>query len=72
MAKTYTVHEVLYDLPSGKSGPAGDGTAIMRFSGRAIAEAKRFAATNTCRGRPAELQTDTDVPKRLAERWGCL
>lgn len=68
MAKTYTVHEVLFDAYA--PGPAGDGTHTRRFSGRNLTDAQAFAEQNTCYGKPAAVWTRTDVPARLAQRWG--
>lgn len=67
--KLYRVYAVLFDgSPDGPPGPAGDGTFIKRFRDHDAAD--RFAAENTCYGRPASVQAD-DVPRRLAQRWGC-
>lgn len=65
---TVRVYEVLADgREDGPSGPAGDGTFVHRFRGKADAE--RFARGNTCYGKPATVIAD-DVPRSLARRWG--
>ncbi len=60
-----TIYEVLYDTDG--EGPTGDGTVIERFTDRG--EAARFAAGNTCWGRPADA-SERDVSRKLARRWG--
>lgn len=62
---TVRVYEVLYDTES--EGPTGDGTVIARF--RKEGEAERFAAENTCYGRPAK-PSPVDASRKLARRWG--
>lgn len=49
-------------------GPACDGTFVHRF--RSQKEADDFAGKSTHYGRPATVQVD-EVPRSLAERWGC-
>jgi len=71
MARTYTVHSVMWHSDSESdayAGAAGDGSFIARFASRAAAEA--FAVGRRCYGQPATVATETDVPRRLAERWG--
>lgn len=81
MAKDITVHEVSYDLPDGADTEFGraaratfgqtnspDGyTATARYRDKAKAEA--FAKGKTCWGNPASVLT-SEVPRRLAQRWG--
>jgi hypothetical protein len=67
MASLIRVYEVLYDLPYGVDGPAGDGHAVYRSRSKAAAE--RFAQGKDCYGRPASVCED-EVPRRLAQRWG--
>ena len=62
--RTVTVFVVLFDGTS--PGPAGDGTHIARF--RREADAKAFAAQNTCYGQPATYDRD-EVPEHIAQRW---
>jgi hypothetical protein len=62
-----TVWEVLADIDG--DGPACDGTKVFRF--RDEGEARAFAATATCYGRPATADS-TRVPRRIAERWGMV
>ena len=64
MARTYTVYTVVYDDPRRTDGMD---TSIARF--RSKANAERFAAGKTCYGTPTDVQVDSDVPARLAERW---
>lgn len=59
------VFEVLHDTNG--SGPACDGTMVARFKSRR--DADRFAAGNTCYGRPAKV-LEASVPRALAQRWG--
>lgn len=59
------IWEVLHDTDG--EGPTGDGTVIARF--RRGDEAQRFAARNTCYGRPSTADA-TEVTRRLAQRWG--
>lgn len=65
--KLYRVYEVLADTDS--DGPAGDGTVVFRFRQKELAH--RFALSRTCYGRPASVQV-SDVPRRLAERYGVI
>lgn len=69
MEKTYTIFEVLYRNDNTQYGGAfGDGTYIARFKKRANAD--KFAAENQCYGDgPATVQTVSDVPRRLIDRW---
>lgn len=69
--KTIKVWTVLYDGdPNGPAGPAGDHTFLKRWAGKtAERDAKDFAATHTCYGRPASA-IEEDTPRRVAERWG--
>ncbi len=67
--KLVKVYVTMVDGPEdGPSGPAGDGTFIRRFRTRRDADA--LARVSTCYGRPATVSED-EVPRRLAERWGC-
>lgn len=64
------VFEVLFDGPEdGPSGPAGDGTFVARFRRGEKKAAEKFASENTAWGSPAKV-TETEVPRRTAERWG--
>lgn len=66
MTATVKVHEVIYDTGR-DGGPARDGTAIYRS--RDKGEAERFAASHTCYGSPATVES-ADVSRKLAQRWG--
>ena len=59
------VYEVLHDTDT--DGPAGDGTVIARF--RKEDDAKRFSSNKLCYGFPATVNR-TEVPRRIAQRWG--
>lgn len=62
--KTKRVYEILAD---GKgSGPAGDGTYVVRF--RKQGDADAFAKTATYYGRPTSVTT-ADVSTKLYRRW---
>lgn len=65
MTTTVRVYEVLHDVD--RPGPACDGTVIYRT--RSKVEAERFAARNTCYGKPAAASA-ADVSRPLARRWG--
>lgn len=81
MAKEITVHEVSYDLPDGADTEFGraaratfghtnsaDGyMATARFRDKTKADA--FAKGKTFWGRAASVLT-SEVPRRLAQRWG--
>jgi hypothetical protein len=70
MAKEVKVYEVLYhsdDPGSYYAGAAGDGSFIYRT--RDAKEAARFATGKHCYGRPASVNV-SEVPRRLAQRWG--
>jgi len=68
MAKTYTVHEVVYhDEHNQYGGAFGDGSFIARF--RKLPAAEKFASARAYYGKPATVTTSTDVPKRLIDRW---
>jgi hypothetical protein len=64
--KLIRIYYVIADTD--QQGPAGDGTVIFRF--RRKADASAFAGKNTHYGHPCTVKPD-DVPRRLAERWGC-
>lgn len=66
--KTYTVFEVLAD--GAGDGPACDGTFIHRF--RKEVDAQRFAARNTCYGRPATVQSSDGISRKTMQRWGLV
>lgn len=63
--KTVKVWELLADIND--DGPACDGTKALRFRTRERAEA--FAAVSTCYGKPCVI-TESDVPLKIAQRWG--
>ena len=63
-----TVYTVLYYRPPGPAGPAGDGTHVMRFRSRKLAE--EFARGRTCYGSPCVVDRRDDVPRRIMRRWG--
>ena len=73
MAKGITVYSVLYhvsdDHPAAGGGPAGDGSFIFRSRSRKAAD--EFAKGKDYYSGPAEVQVDENVPRRIAERWGC-
>ena len=62
-----TVHEVLYDLPEGVDGRAGDGMAVARFFKKADAEA--FAVAHEVYGKPCVVSREDHVPARIVSRW---
>jgi hypothetical protein len=70
MAKTVKVFEVLYhsDEPHhAYAGAAGDGSFIYRTRKRSDAES--FARGKRCYSGDASI-LESDVPRRLAQRWG--
>ncbi len=69
--KPCTVHTVLWHSDNPRdayAGPMGDGSFTQRFS--RLSDAQAFAAGRRYYSKPATVQTDTDVPRHLAQRWG--
>lgn len=62
--RTVTVYSVMVDAPGSEFGDR-----CYRF--RTRREASAFAAGKIHWGRPSLVTEDTEVPYRLALRWGC-
>lgn len=67
-SRTIRVYSVVADT-DGINPQTGDHMKTFRFRDRA--EADRFAASATCWGSPATVESD-DAPIRLARRWGLV
>ena len=62
-----TVYEVLYDLPEGVEGKAGDGMAVARYFRKV--DAATFAAAHDCYGKTAVVTCESHVPAHVVARW---